>query len=624
MPTRRHRRTAVICLLALVAVLVPAGGWSAHLGLSVRDHLEATRGALLRLRAAVSTGQPSLLAAPLADAGRHAAEARRLTGGADWSLLTHLPMMGDAASTVRGLSEGVAELTGVLDDLQHAGAAFITPASPAPGGVPAPGGTPAPGGAAPPAGTPSPGGTASLGATLSPGGSRRLLAAVEAAAPVLDDAVTRLARVSSLLASTPARTGVEALDEARGTALREIDELRGMLGDAVTAATLLPPMLGGDDPRRYFLAFQTNAEARGTGGLVGAFGILRLDRGKIVIERLSSNNDLDTSPVPVTDPGPGFRGRYGPNATRMLSVSNLSPHFPYAAAIWTGLWERQARTRLDGAIATDPVGLAHLLRVIGPVTAPGGQVVTAGNVVDLTERVAYARFPDPLARKVFLMGIARAVGEALPTAFSNPARLLPVLAGMVGERRLQVWSRHPAEQRLLARTPLGGVLPSRPGPFAALVVNNSAGGKLDYYLERSLHYRLGHCRDGRRVSTVRVRLTNDVPRKTLPSYVTGRLDNAGMGRHRPGSNLLWVSLYAGVGAEATAARLDGDRAPIIRETERSHPVYSTMVEFAPGQSRSLEFDLTEPVSNEPPLVPVQPLVRPQRTRVTQDTRGCAP
>ncbi|GAA3024188.1 DUF4012 domain-containing protein [Streptosporangium longisporum] len=588
MPARRHRRTAVICLLALVAVLVSAGGWSAHLGLSVRDHLEATRGALLRLRAAVSAGQPSLVAAPLADAARHAAEARRLTAGADWSLLTRLPTVGQAASTVRGLSEGVAELTGVLNDLQRVGAAFIT------------------------AGTPS------------PGDPRRLLAAVETAAPVLDEAVARLARVSSRLASTPARTGVDELDQARGTALREIDELRGTLGDAVTAAALLPPMLGGDDPRRYFLAFQTNAEARGTGGLVGAFGILRLDRGKVVIERLSSNNDLDTSPVPVTDPGRGFLGRYGPNATRMLSVSNLSPHFPYAAAIWTGLWERQARTRLDGAIATDPVGLAHLLRVIGPVTVPGGEVVTAGNVVDLTERVAYARYPDPLARKVFLMGIARAVGEALPAAFADPARLLPVLAGMASDRRLQIWSRHRAEQRLLARTPLGGVLPSRPGPFAALVVNNSAGGKLDYYLERSLHYRLGPCRDGRRSSTVRVRLTNDVPSKTLPSYVTGRLDNAGMGRHRPGSNLLWVSLYAGVGAEVTAARLDGDRAPIIRETERSRPVYSTMVEFAPGQSRVLELDLTEPVSNEPPLVPVQPLVRPQRTRVTQDARGCLP
>lgn len=172
--------------------------------------------------------------------------------------------------------------------------------------------------------------------------------------------------------------------------------------------------------------------------------------------------------------------------------------------------------------------------------------------------------------------------------------------------------------------PISGVLPTRRGPFAGLVVNNSAGGKLDYYLERSLDYELGPCRGGLRPSTVRIRLTNDVPRgTTLPSYVTGRLD-VPRRSHLPGSNLLWVSLYGGSGARMTEARLDGHRTGVIREIERSHPVYSALVEFTPGQSRRLEFDFSEPASAEPPLVPVQPLVRPQRTRVTQDQRGCAP
>lgn len=589
------------CLLAL-AVAVPAGGWSARLGLSVRDHLEATENALLRLRAAVSAGEPGLVAGPLAEARRHAAEARRLTGGADWSALAHTPVLGDAATTVRALAEGVAELTDVLDGVHRAAAALIV------------------------AGTHSAGkpslGTHSTG-THSPGGPRRLLAVAETAAPVLDDGVARLARVSALLAAVPAHTGVERLDQALGTALREVDRLRAGLGDAATAAALLPAMLGGDGPRSYFLAFQTNAEARGTGGLVGAFGILKADHGRIAVERLTPNNGLAASPVPVADHGRDFRGRYGPSAAGMLSVSNLSPHFPYAAATWTGLWERQARTRLDGAIATDPVGLSHLLRLTGPVALPGGEKVTSGNVVDLTERVAYARYTDPVARKRFLIEVARAVSEALPALLADPAGALPVLAAMVGDRRLQVWSRHETEQRLLARTPAGGVLPSGPGPFAGLVVNNSAGGKLDYYLARSLDYELGPCRDGLRSSTVRVRLTNDVPPGTLPSYVTDRLDSP-QSHHTPGSNLLWVSLYGGVGAKVTAARLDGDRVAVVRETERSHPVYSTMLELAPGQSRSLRFDLTEVASGTPPLVPVQPLVRPQRTHVVEDPRGCAP
>ncbi|WP_433240155.1 DUF4012 domain-containing protein [Streptosporangium sp. CA-135522] len=575
----------MIGLLAPVAVVTLAGGWSAHLGLSVRDHLEATRDALLRLRAATSTRDPALMAGALADAQRHAAEARRLTGGPDWSVIAYAPVVGDGATTVRGLAESAAELTDVLAAVQRVGAPFITATTHSLNRLP------------------------------------RTLADLDAAAPVLDDAATRLARVSSRLADTPADTGVGPLDQARGTALQEVDRLRGWLGDAANAAALLPPMLGRDGPRHYFLAFQTNAEARGTGGLVGAFGILQADHGQVDIRRLSSDSGLGASSVPIVDHGPGYRARYGPSAAKLLSISNLSPHFPYAAATWTGLWEQQTRRRLDGALATDPVGLSYLLQVIGPVTLPGGEVVTAENVVDLTERTAYARYTDPVARKRFLIKVAGTVSEALPTAFAKPSELLPVLLRMVDERRIQVWSRRENEQARLSTTPVGGVLPQRPGPFAGLVVNNSAGGKLDYYLKRSVDYELGPCRGALRPTTVRVRLTNDVPGERLPTYVTQRLDSPKR-PHAVGSNLLWVSLYAGVGTKIREARVDGDLFPVIKEAERSHPVYSALLEFAPRQSRTLEFQLMEPSSGESPLVPIQPLVRPQHTRITQDSRGC--
>ncbi|WP_424537000.1 DUF4012 domain-containing protein [Sphaerisporangium viridialbum] len=561
------------------------GGWSVHLGLGVRDHLQATRDALEHLRAVMSARDLDRMAVTLATAQRHAAEARRLTSGLDWSLITHLPFVGDGATTVRGLAETAAEITDVLARVQRTGTSFLA---------------------------------AGAG---SADDMRQLLDGLRTAAPVLDDAEARLARVRTRLVATPARTGAASLDQARGTALYELDRLRRWIGGAATAATVIPPMLGNDGPRRYFLAFQTNAESRGTGGLVGAFGVLSADHGRIAVKRLAANTGLDGSPRPVADHGPAFRARYGAGAVELLSVSNLSPHFPYAAKTWTALWERQTRQRLDGAIAIDPVGLSYLLGLIGPVTLPGGEKVTATNVVDLTERAAYARYTDPAARKRFLVGIAKAVSEALPRSFEDPSRVLPVLKPMVEEHRIQMWSRHDAEQRRLSSTALGGVLPRRPGPYAGLVVNNSAGGKLDYYLNRSLDYELGPCQAGRRSTIVRVRLTNDVPRGPLPSYVTDRLDAPP--RPRPvGSNLLWVSLYAGVGAEIRAVSVDGDRVSVIREVERSHPVYSTLLELDPRQSRTLRFDLVEPASAEPPVVPVQPLVRPQYTRITPDARGC--
>jgi hypothetical protein len=571
-------------LLCPAACLALAGGWSARLGLTVRDQLLATKAALEN----ISLSDTARLGGALAAARRHAAEARRLTSGPDWSLLAHSPVLGDGAATVRGLAESAADLTDVLTQVHGAGAGLLKT-----GG-------------------------------LSMDDMGRLLDGLESAGPALDAAAVKIAGTRSRLAATPADTGVDEVDEARGTALRELDRLHDGLTSAADAAALLPPMLGGKGPRRYFLAFQTNAEARATGGLVGAYGILRAGRGRIGIERLSSNTTLRSSRSPVVDHGPAYRARYGPHSLSMLNISNLSPHFPYAAATWTGLWERRTGQRLDGAIATDPVGLSHLLRLIGPVTLPGGEQVTAENVVDLTERQAYARYPDPHRRKRFLITVAGAVSEAMARARPEPARILPVLTELVKQRRLQVWSRRDVEQRRLERTPLGGALPERPGPYAALVVNNSAGNKLDYYLDRAVEYRLGPCRaDGYRVSRVRVWLTNDVPRGRLPGYVTSRLDSPDR-RHAPGSNLLWVSLYTGVGTRLGDMLVDGRSTRALQAVERSHPVLTTVLEFAPRQTRRLEFRLLEPASAAVPEVPVQPLARPQRTRVLLDRDGCFP
>ncbi|MDH2424143.1 DUF4012 domain-containing protein [Sphaerisporangium sp. TRM90804] len=583
-----RRRRAVLAVLLLAAGTVPAaGGWTAYRGLSVRDHLQASRDALLHLRAVISARDAARITATLASARWHAAEAERLTAGADWSLITHAPVVGYGATTVRDLAAGAAELTDVLTGLQGAAAPLIQ------------------------------------AATHSTADVRRALAGLHAAAPALGAAVTRLDRVRARLSTGSAPTGLDSLDRARESALRETVRLRGWLHAAATAATLVPPMLGHDGPRRYFLAFQTNAEARGTGGLVGAFGILEAAGGRVAVERLAANNDLEGSMRPVADHGTPFRRRYGEGAVKLLSVSNLSPHFPYAATTWTALWERQTGRRLDGAVAIDPVGLSYLLGATGPVTLPGGEKVDAANVVDLTERAAYARYADPAERKRYLLRIAAAVSARIPDLVATPSRLLPVLSPMIEDRRIQVWSRRDAEQDRLARTPLGGVLPERAGPYAGLVVNNAAGGKLDFYLDRSLDYELGPCRAGRRATTVRVRLANQVPEGTLPPYVTGRHDRHGKGQ-APGANLLWVSLYAAVGAKVTETRLDGQPTGVTGESERSHPVYSTLLQIGPRQARTLEFRLDEPASAEPPAVPAQPLARPQHTRVSDDRRGCGP
>jgi hypothetical protein len=567
---------------AAVSVLGTAAlaAWLLSGALAARSDLEQARAAVGRLQSDLLTGDTEQAERHLALAGRRASAARRTTSGPAWDVAAKLPLAGRPVRTARGLAEAADDLTHTaLPELVRVG-----------GGV-----RPA--------------------AVLATGGRIDVARLATAAAP-LADAEHDLARIRADLAALPADSGVDRLDAARAALVKQVTHARAGVAGAAKAARILPPMLGADRPRSYFLAIQTNAEARGTGGLVGAFAIVTADRGRITFQKLASNTEIPRAATPVVDLGPEFAQRYAAaESAQLLANSNMSPHYPYAARIWTGLWQRQTGQRLDGAVATDPVALAAVLGVIGPVTLPGGERLTAANAVSLTEQGVYARFQDQVARKAYLIRVAAAVVDALMKRDSDADRLVRTLAGTSSEGRFKVWSAHPDEQAVLAGTAVGGVLPGVPGPYVQLVVNNAAGGKLDYYLDRSVEYRLGPCGPEGRASRVRILLTNRAPARGLPDYVAGRPDEPGY-RVVRGSNKLLVSVYASVGAEFTEARLDGKPTLMVPEVERRHSVFSTDVELPPGRTRVLELDLVEPSVGAPATTAVQPLVRSQRTDVS--------
>jgi hypothetical protein len=64
-------------------------------------------------------------------------------------------------------------------------------------------------------------------------------------------------------------------------------------------AVNLPALLGLDWPRRYRWAFQTGAEARATGGLIGLNGVLVADQGHLQLSGLEDSVLLNSGGVLV-------------------------------------------------------------------------------------------------------------------------------------------------------------------------------------------------------------------------------------------------------------------------------------------------------------------------------------
>lgn len=411
---------------------------------------------------------------------------------------------------------------------------------------------------------------------------------------------------------------VSLLADARSQLQNQISGITSVIENAALAARLAPSMMGGDGPRTYFMGFQTNAEARGTGGLLGGYGILRFDNGVPVVDTLAPNTELDDAVAPI-EFGLEYDQQYGyAQPFTDFRNSNLSPHFPYAAQIWKAMWAEETGTEVDGVIAIDPVALSYILEAVGPVTMPDGEVISENNVVELTESTAYFRFPtDQAARKQYLQDIANAVVTKMTGQVKSPRKLLDAIGKAVSERRIAVWSSVPTEQKLLEQTPLAHVLPSDDAPYAAVVVNNLGGNKLDYYLKTQVEYAADECRGDTRASTVNVKLTNTAPDGELPDYVAG---SPGLSRELliavpPGTNITSVRLFATKGAELSSAILNGERVPAIINTELGHPVFEVQVIIPPGQTADISYQLSEPTVPGVPRAPSQPLVETAAPKV---------
>ncbi|CAL9315125.1 hypothetical protein SUDANB51_02886 [Streptomyces sp. enrichment culture] len=513
-------------------------------------------------------------------AAAHAARAHRITSGPAWYLLTHTPYFGRPAETIRGITKATDRLThDVLPPVVNIASDVAR---------------------------------GSRG-----GGFAALLPALGGQAPALERAASIATETRAEVRQLPGSPWPHAVGHAHTRLVRLLDRIVPATADAAVAARVLPPVLGQHNPRRYFVVVQNTAEARGTGGMPGAFAVITADRGQLGFEALG-NDDAVTGSNPEVDLGAEFTARYGrAQPTRYWANSNLSPHFPHAARIWSATWHQRSGRQVDGVVGLDPTVLSRLLRVTGPRRLADGTQLTADNVLDLAERTGYARYPDDAQRKAFLLDVARTASGSLVNALQDPRRLAGLVRAVYGdaaEGRLKMWSARENEQRLLATRPWGGTFPEDPGPFAGLVVNNAAGGKLDYYLERELSWNPGPCTSRGRLVSARITLRNMAPTSGLPAYVTQRGDKPSY-RTRPGDNRLLLSYYASVGAHLTGASLDGRPAMLQSGVERRHPVYTLDVELPAQGTRTLTLDLVEPISDREPVLWRQPLVTPLRAHV---------
>jgi len=382
------------------------------------------------------------------------------------------------------------------------------------------------------------------------------------------------------------------LPELNGRLAREVGRLvpaEKAARSASDAIPQLPGILGAQGLRRYFLAVQTPAEGRGTGGFIGNFGEIIADNGTLSLSRFGRIGELgppEGSP-PLKLLGPAdYVARYSrfhiPPDWRNV---NVTPDFPTAAQVIAGFYPQSGGQPIDGVIAVDPTGLAKLLELVGPISVPAWPTpITPENATQVLLRDQYLRFDNP-ERVDFLGSVAQEVWSRLT---SGPLPPVPVLMAVLGsatrDKHLMVASTRPAEEGLYERVGAAGKMAPVTGDFLGVITQNAGGSKLDAFLTRTIEYQVElNPGTGRLIAHATIILRNDAPATGLPGSVLG---TDYFPELPPASDRLYLSVYTPWQLSGTT--LDGRQAAFEVDKELGRRVYSGAVVVPAGGTVSVQ------------------------------------
>jgi hypothetical protein len=381
--------------------------------------------------------------------------------------------------------------------------------------------------------------------------------------------------------------------DARARYLEQAGRASASAARAGQGLRLAARLYGPAGTARYFLAFQNPAELRGTGGLIGEYGILESSPSGPELTTVDAYQALDAKTKEGVRLSKRIAERYERLAINQAwSSVNIPPDMPTVGRIITRLYPEATGDRIDGVIAADPIAVASILRASGPIQA-GDIRLTAENVADETLVRAYVRYADDnQARKRFLEWVARATFDAFERAVAtHPVDLIQGLAEAARGRHLQLYSNDPAGQIALLGLGLAGtaMVPAE-GDYLMAVGVNAGGNKLDAFMHRTLSWRVRLSQDGSADAVASLTLHNDVPRVGMPRYVVGPFDR----RFRAGVNEQILTLYVAGNYGFTQSSIDGEPIGAEAQDDLGGVALTQALGVPAGRSRTLTYHLTRP------------------------------
>jgi len=271
---------------------------------------------------------------------------------------------------------------------------------------------------------------------------------------------------------------------------------------------LIPMFLGFSEPRTYLVLFLNNTELRPSGGFIGSYAVVTIDRGQMSIDAIDGSENLDRdAPLSLLGAPPAPLEKHLGVTKWFFRDSNWSPDFEESSQKALELYKTEGGVMadtIDGVIGITPTVLERFLAVVGPVTV-GEYTFTAENVTaQLEYEVEYA-YEDKnihvqdrkdILEPLFLEVMNR-LKENIITKYST---YLDTFTALANEKQILLYHTDPSADAILESRGWTGHLDDTDGDYLEWVDANLGSLKTDYALKRTLSYKIVGQQDDRYIA----------------------------------------------------------------------------------------------------------------------------
>ncbi|MBT3704255.1 DUF4012 domain-containing protein [Candidatus Peregrinibacteria bacterium] len=320
----------------------------------------------------------------------------------------------------------------------------------------------------------------------------------------------------ALVQTTLARDEMEKIDEdlvpieVRGKlsyAKEKINQIIKTLESIERHFPAVLTLLGDVTPHRYLVILQNNAETRPTGGFIGSYGLVTIDKGVITELKVEDVYDLSNDPHAEDPPSDEIYDFF--LCCRFRNV-NYSPDFFYTGKMAAWMLEQEGGPEVDTVIGLNQSSLKDFLEVSGPIQVGDlPDQITAENYIPILTYVIEAKIwgkEDP--KHILKMMVPEFKKQIFKT--ENVSKIMGILYRAAQQKQVIAYSKDSVIESFFDTLGISGKFKQlgEKEDFLAVIHTSDAGNKTEHFIEEAITHVTNIEKDGTLIDELTVARTH--------------------------------------------------------------------------------------------------------------------